>query len=708
MLRKMLLILALLSTAVMASETSRVNVFVGTEGDHGQLHPGATVPFGMVVLGPDLTDRMHTGYNYTCVDLNGFSHTRVGGVGCSGGGGTLRISASIDKDPMDKMIKATEVGRPGYYGVKTEEGIQVDLTAAERVGYHKYTFPDGLEQAYIKISPDKSLERVIECSLEIESNNLVTGMIKAKNVCGHGYNIFYYAVKFAKPFDDSSPEGKELWCSFNTKGKPVTIELKVGLSTISVEQAIAETESDIKGWHFNTAAASADRKWAKILDRVEINNVPAEMQEFADLFYTCLYRSFRYPFNATSSNGQYRVGGDEKTVRNTSDTAENYIHYSGWSSWDDFRKYSLISLLEPQVSENMARSIVECFSVGPLPQWGDGYWPVPTVRNEFIGTIVADAFFKDLSDFDLDIAYNGLKESIRGNDQVEKPYQYYMVMKMAEALGKTDEVEIYKEKALEYKKYWCSEQRDGQGNLRGFFTADGNPVPMDKVDVTNAIFYQGNLWHYRYWVPHDINGLIELRGSKTVLADELEYYFVNYQHIPHNEPPLAYPFLFDYMNRPWRAQYWSRHFLTDDVIVVHESRGKFTEPQIGKVMKNAPDGYMLAMDDDTGAMASNYIFNALGLFPSCVGDPYYTIGSPLFPEVKLNLENGKTFEIIAKDSSIMNKFIESATLNGQPYNKPWIEYKTIMAGGKLEFQMAPVPNFDWGSNPNDAPPSMTK
>ncbi len=714
MMKKMQLFLFCLLTVVVSitaadSLTSQVDVFVGTQGDHGQLHPGAAVPFGLVMLGPDTDPFQHTGYDYTATRVKGFSHTRVGGVGCSGAGETLRISPSLDNDPADKLVKSTETGAPGYYGVTLASGIKVELTAAEHVGYHRYVFPADAQQCQIKISPEKSLANMINCSVKVNSDSLVTGTIRAGNVCGHGYNILHYAVKFSVPMSTNRPDGKALWCDMaKTAGQELVVELKVGLSPISIEQAIEETEAEISGWDFKAAYTQADAKWAKMLGRVELGEVPAEMQEFADLFYTSLYRSYQYPFNVTSSRGQYRVAGDEDTVRDTAGVAPDYVHYAGWSSWDDFRKYSLISLLEPEVSHNIARSIVEWFGVDKLCQWGSGYWPAPTVRHEFIGAIVADAYFKGLRDYDAEVAYKGLKASILGNDQLEKPYQYYLVMKMAKALGKLADVSEYRSKALGYRDYWCSRQVDGQGNIRGFFTADGKAVPQDRVDVTNAVFYQGNLWHYRYWVPHDIAGLVNLRGSRTALADELDYYFLNYEHIPHNQPPLAYPFLFDFLGRPWRTQYWSRHFLTDTVTVIHESRGDFREPQVTRVMKKSPDGYMFTMDDDAGSMASNYVFTALGLFPSCVGDPYYTISSPLFPQAKLNLANGKTFEIVAKNTSIENKYIKSVTLNGEPYNKPWISYAEIFKGGKLEFEMSPAPNFNWGTDEESAPPSLSR
>lgn len=690
-----------------AGVTDYVDVFVGTQGDHGQLHPGAAVPFGLVELGPDTRGGGHTGYDFANDVLRGFSHTRVGGVGCGGAGGTVRIKPALGKITRDTLDKSTETGRPGYYGVTFTNGIRADLTASVRVGFHRYTFPASTEPICLHIDPSQSFAGIQDSSWTIESPTLITGLVKAGNVCGHGYYKLFYAIRYDTPMTDSQADNKAVWCEFSVPKEKTVIQVKVGLSPVSVEQAIIEADQDIAGWDFQAARTAADRAWEAMLGKVQLGPVPAELAEYRDLLYTSLYRSYLYPNNVTSSVGQYRMASDEQTLRDVSDTADDYVHYAGWSSWDDFRKYSLISLMEPAVAQNIARSLTEWFAGGQTPQWGSGYWPGPTVRHEFIASIVVDAYFKGLTGYDVEAAYAGMKSTILGNEQVEKPYQYYLVMRMAEALGKAAEAAEYREKALGYQQYWCASQVDGEGNVRGFFTPDGKPVPQQEVNRTSAFFYQGNLWHYRYWVPHDMNGLAALRGGKTQLADELDYYFINYQHMPHNQPPLTYPFLFNYLGRPWRTQYWSRHFITEPVTVINESRGWFKEPIVRRVYQKTPDGYLPTMDDDGGSMASQFIFSALGLYPACMGDPYYVIGSPLFTEVTLQLADDKTFVIRAKNTSLTNKYIQSATLNGEPFEKSWIEHKTIHQGGTLEFTMGPAPNFAWASDPGAAPPSLS-
>lgn len=687
--------------------TDYVDVFVGTEGDNGQLYPGATVPFGLVKLSPDTSKQGHAGYDFSDVVCKGFSHTRLGGVGCSGAGGSVKVKPALGKTLKDTLNKATEKGHPGYYGVTFTNGIQVDLTVSCRVGFHQYTFPESTEGIYIHIDPTQNYAGRLDSSWTKISNNLITGHTKGKNVCGHSYYKLYYAAKFDQDFMETEADGDAVWCKFPPAGGGKVIKIKVGISPISAEQAVIECDNDIAGWDFNAAKTKAENLWKNTLDKIEIPDVPAELEEFRDLFYTCLYRCYLLPHNVTSSDGKYRMAGDEGTVRQVRDTAPDYVHYSGWSTWDDYRKFSLISLLEPEIAHNIVRSIVEWFQGRNTPAWADGYWPCPSVRTEFINTIVLDAYQKGLTEYDLQDAYDGLVSSIQGNVQVEKPYQYYVTMKIAELLGKTDDAKKYKAEALKYRDFWANSQVDGQGAVRGFFTADGNPVPQSKVDAFSAGFYEGNLWHYRFFVPHDVQGLINLRGSRELLADDLEYYFSNWMHTPLNEPPLAYPFLFDYLGKPYRTQYWSRTYITDVVTNLYHNHGKFPSPVVRRVYEKKPAGWLPTMDDDTGAMSSQFVFSALGLYPACMGDSYYVIGSPLFPKTVLNVGNGKTFVIKANHSTLANKYIQSAALNGKPYDKTWIDYKTIQQGGVLEFEMKDQPNPNWGKAPGSAPPSLS-
>lgn len=693
--------------ASFASVTDHVDVFVGTEGDHGQLYPGATLPFGLIKLSPDTVGSGHAGYDYADTQIRGFSHTRLGGVGCKGAGGDVCLKPALGNTVLDEIDKSSEKGTPGFYSVAFKNGIRADLTVSYRAGFHRYTFPSSSDDLYIRVDPSQSFANSLGCCWTEMSKDTIVGHSQGRNVCGKGYYKLYYAVQFDRDVADFESNGKAVWCRFAPEAAGGTvIQAKVGISPVSIEQAVAECENDIAGWDFDATREKAESTWEAVLGKIEIPNVTPELEEFRDLFYTCLYRCYLLPHNVTSTSGTYRMPGNEETCRHVGEISPDFIFYSGWSVWDDYRKFSLISLMEPDIAYNITRSIIEWFKAGYTPAWAEGYWPCPSVRNEFVNTVLLDAYLKGLVDYDIDGAYAGLISSVQGNEQVEKPYQYYIVMRFAELLGKTEDAKAFRKKAVSYQKYWAASQVDGEGNVRGFFTSDGQPVPQGRVNRVDAVFYEGNLWHYRFFVPHDIQGLANLRGSRRALADDLEYYFSTHQHMPLNEPPLAYPFLFNYLGRAHRTQYWSRVYITDEVKNIYHNHGKFKSPVERRAYEKKPAGWLPTMDDDTGAMSSQFVFSALGLYPASMGDPYYVIGSPLFPEVILHLQGGD-FVIRAKDASLDNKYIQSADLDGEKFDKTWISHEELKKGGILSLVMHASPNMQWGSSPDSLPPSLS-
>ncbi len=699
---------AMTTQAEHADAWKRVDVFVATKGDHGQLHPAASIPFGLVKLGPDTGGAGHAGYDFANLTLKGFSHTRLGGVGCSGAGGDVLIQPALGQVSTQRMVKVSEQGSPGFYAVTTESNIRAELTVSPRVGFHRYTFPASPTNRMILVDPSHSFAGTIGNSWSISGNDLITGESSGKNVCGYGYYRLYYAVRFDRPFVGVVSNGVSVWCDFGAANTAEVIRAKVGISPISPAQAAIECDKDVQGWDFDAVRGQAEQRWEQAFSKIKIGDVPPELEEFRDLFYTCFYRSYLLPHVATSTSGQYRVGGNEGVILSVTNKAADYVHYSGWSTWDDFRKFSLISLLEPKIAGDIARSICELYEHGNVLTKNETYWPTPSVRFEFMSAILLDAFQKGLVNFDVETAFQGFARSIVGNRQVEVPYQNFILMRLAERLNKPrEEIDALREKALGYRDYWVADQTDGEGHVRGFFTRDGKRLPREKVNAVDAAFYEGNLWHYRFFVPHDIQGLANLRGGLNELADDLEYYFQSNQHMVLNEPPLAYPFLFNYMGKPWLSQFWSRAYITDVMTNIYHNHGKFSRPVVRRVYQKSPDGFLPTMDDDTGAMSSHFVFSALGLYPTVMGEPYYVIGSPLFPEATLRMAGGD-FTVRAVNASIANRYIQSATLNGQPYTKTWIQYADMAKGGELRFVMGPKPNPRWGANPADFPPSLSK
>ena len=713
-------ILFFIASSFAGNPLKYVDPFICTEGDNGMLYPGPTYPFGLVHLSPETDGDSHVGYYYEDKFIEGFSHLRIGGAGSRGKGGGLLVKPGIGKftnkieEFRETYDKNSEEASPGYYKVVLQSGVKAELTVTERVGFHQYTFPKKSTDRYVAIDLSHSYVGMLNASLHVQNDRKITGMIKSLHNGGGGYHKLFFAIVMDVPFESytswkgdnikdnqAEREGNNIgvWLKFPTDGKNV-VRLKIGLSPISEEQAMIEATNEINGWSFNKVRKQTASVWKDKLSKMEVKS---DNEEFKTLFYTHLYHSYLVPNNATSSNGTYRAAHQEESLYQTKNTAPDFVYYSTWSLWDDFRKYSLVSLLEPQIAQNIVRSLVDYYKHRtPGIIGGDGYWPTPSIRNEFASIVILDSYNKGLRDFDLEAAYKGMKEDYENFDnqnvsaKLEKAYQAHAAMKMAEILGKTDDAKILKEASMAYKKLWCPNQKDNQGNVRGFFTPEGKPVP--DVEEFELYVYEGNLWHYRWFVLHDIKGLADLCGGTKKLADDLEYFFESdfYMHL--NEPDIHVPFMFDYLGKPYLTQKWARAFTTKKVTQLYHNHGFFDKPLAKRIYRTDSQGYIESMDDDAGAMASWFVMCAMGLFPSDPIEPYYLIGSPIFPELTIHLDNGKNFTIKANNVSEDNFYIQSAFLNGKEYNKPFIEYKTLMEGGELVFEMSSEPNKLWGAN----------
>lgn len=693
-----------------------VNPFIGTEGDNGQMYPGASYPFGLVQLSPETEGDSHVGYYFEDKFIEGFSHLRISGAGSQGKGGGILIKPGIGNftnritDFRERYIKSSEEASPGFYKVSLESGIKAELTVTRRVGFHRYTFPsDETGSRYVILDLSHSYVGMLDAKLNVVNDHEITGMIKSlHNKRGH-YHKLYFALIADHPFDyfiswkgvnDTGNvalrEGKDIgvWLKFPDDLQNV-IQLKVGLSPVSEEEALMEARTEIKGWDFDSVRKSTASRWRKMLSRIE---VPSGSDEFRTLLYTHLYHSYLNPVIASSTDGKYCPANLEDSVLYTQKTSKDFEYYSMWSLWDDFRKYSLISLLEPEIDNNIVVSLVDYYR-NRITDPNDPrrlFWPVPNIRTEFAGAVILDSYLKGFTGFDMETAYKGMKEdfllynSSNVGSRLEKAYHAYLALEMAKILKKDKaEIEMLSEGAEAYKELWCAQQKDNQGNIRGFFTPDGKPV--DDVEVIDKYADEANLWHYRWFVLHDVKGFAELRGGSAKLADDLEYFFDNnfYMHV--NQPDIHAPYLFNLLGKPYLTQKWVRTLTTKEVTQLYHNHGFFDKPIVNRIYRADSKGYIETMDDDAGCMSSWFVMSAIGLYPFNPAEPFLQIGSPIFPEVILHLGNGKNFRIVAKNVSEENFYIRSSKLNGKEYNKPWIDYKDILKGGILEFEMSDKP-----------------
>ncbi|MFG1732963.1 GH92 family glycosyl hydrolase [Paenibacillus sp. 843] len=707
-----------------------VDPFINTLGDNGQTNPGPTTPFGLVSLGPDSDGGAFSGYYYEDKHLKGFSHLRFSGVGCSGGGGNILMmpqTSAFTKNSGEykqKYDKSSEQASPGYYAVNLDSGVGVELSASDNVGFHRYTFPDAAGTGSVLVDLSNAYAGMVNANLKVENNREISGMVQSKNVCGHGYYTMYFSITFDHDFDSyTSWQGDSVgteavrtgansgvWVNFNTAANKV-VQAKVGLSPVSIEQAKYEREHDIADWDFDAQHAKVRNLWSELLGKIEITDGDERNKR---IFYTQMYHMFLHPNKVSSSSGTFKAGRDENSIRQTAELGDDFEYYNGWTTWDDFRKYALFSVLEPQTYNNMVKSLVDLYETrGAYTQWGEGYWPSPTVRNEFNGAVILDAYAKGFRDFDAYAALQGMAvdaDNFSVNDgeisgKLEKARSGYFPMKLAEMLGDRDTYDKYKQVALSYKELWNPDQVDENGDKYGFFTPNGTSVSKADITTVNKYAYQGNLWTYRWSASQDIKGLAELMGGKREMAKQLQDFFKRNEYVAINEPDLEAPYLFNYLGMPYLTQYYARQYTTEAVTQRYHNHGLYAYPIKSRVYRDDPEGYLPSMDDDAGGMSSWFVYSAMGLFPGNPGDANFLIGSPIFSELKLHLDGGKTFTIKANGVSSQNRFIQSAALNGQTFDQAWISYEDIMKGGVLAFDMGSEPNTEWGASPEAAPPT---
>jgi putative alpha-1,2-mannosidase len=654
-----------------------VDLFICTEGDHGQLDPSATVPFGMVKLGPDTDPVNHSGYRYNSNKLLGFSHNRIGGVGCRGAGGNLRILPLVNRSSKlsQNIDKSTEKAEPNYYKVQFSNGIKAELTTTNRTGIHKYSFPK-TDSSFISLDFGSSFVKVYNCSADILNQQEIDVTVSAENVCNKGRYTVYYHLWSSKKLSKLIQNKNQLL--FNVEAPDnEAVELYVTASTISTSDAKNEWESVSSKLSFEKALKEGQKKWTDLLSRIEVEG----KEEYKTLFYTHLYHIFLNPVQTENSYQQYKGTNGNLYI------AEDYTRYDGWSMWDNFRnKFSMYALIAPEVAEDISHSLVDLFEHGK-PTWSSYYEPVPTARTEHSIVTLLDFYQRGIDDFDVHRLYGKLVaeldniSEISPGEKLEKSYDFWALSEFARILGKQDDQQVFLSKAMEYKNTW----------KKVFSVID------DESDIMHAKgLYEGTVWQYRWHVQFDIEGMIDLFGGREEYTEQLEYFFDNNLYNHGNQPDIHVPFLFNYSTKPWLTQKWVNKILTKDMYQYYGTHKKWTEPYYGRIYKAEPKGYIPEMDDDEGTMSGWYVMSALGMYPVTVGKPEFQLSAPIFDRVVLHLAEGKTFEIITKNLSEDHYHIDSVSFNNQAFTQSYIKHNDIINGGKLIFYLADKPNENWG------------
>jgi len=723
-----------------------VDPFICTQGDHGQWLPAALVPFGLVEVCPDtypgsLTgdgDFAHSGYDYSDSHIRGFSNFHNGSSGgtsiCDRSGllSVLPFVSATDtfyQNPVAGIDKTSEKAKPGYYSVALEKDhILAELTANTHVGYHKYTYP--AQQAARLFLYEGNRSRSAGISLSLKDNQCIEGI-------QYTFGGIYFVVKFNSPVQATKiwngvtlAEGDSLKkqpsgglvCEFgDLQGKP--LEIKIGVSLISIEAARKNLDTECPGHtDFEQAEKNASEAWNKKLGSIDVKGE----NDYKTIFYTALYHTCFMPVTLNDVDGTY-PGLDQKNHQ-----ADGYNHYDDYAFWDDFRtKFPLYSLYQPAVYRDIVKSIRDIYEQAdnyqPYPDakhtphneksflasGKDGFQVFSTCRQEHMLMVMTDAWFKGLFGVDLKSVYPYIRQEAllqmpgkydsigfipaRPDQTGEYCWDNWCVAQLAKEIGYIQDYEYFMKRSEYWKNTWDPSIRFFRARA-----ADGSwlDFPEDPAMNREKYTYEGSKWQWRWNVIQNVPELIQTFGGKEAFLKELEYFFDHDLYTAGNQIDLQAPFLFNFADAPWLTQKWSRKILTEPIVQKYGTHKLFAVPVFDRVFKTTPDGYLEEMDDDYGCMSAWFAMGAMGLYQVCPGNPVYQLTSPIFRKVTIKLDpsvyQGKEFTIEAKNQNKGNNYIQSATLNGKPFNQSWITHADIVKGGKLVFEMGAEPNKNWG------------
>lgn len=720
--------------------TDYVNPYIGSDY-HGHVFVGANVPFGAVQLGPDNFQKgwdWCSGYHYSDSIVKGFSHTHLSGTGCADLGDILIMPTigelyvvpgsqqDISKGYASYYEHENETVKPGYYSLLLDKyNIKVELTASERVGFHKYTFPSS-DNAHIIIDLKEGNSDIpTETFLKIINNRTLIGY-RFSNGWSADQRIFF-AFELSRPldtfdfFNDSVPVKGDSITGVALKGvlnfsasAGEEVLLKVGISPLSCENALQNIKAEIPHWDFSKASSDATTKWNNELGKIEINADSSTCVTF----YTALYHTMIAPSLYNDHNGQY-LGADKKVY-----DGKDFQNYTTFSLWDTYRAANpLFTITQTERVSDFIQSMLQLYlQEGKLPEWHlmghdnrvmIGYNAVP---------VIVDAYFKGIRDYDTRLAYEAVIKTAMRDDRglsflkelefipfdkesesVAKALEYAVydwgIAQLAKDFGNTDDYKAFKKRASYYKNYFNPETGFFMGKL-----IDGNWRPdFDPIGSShrNDEFCEGNAWQYLWLVPHDVEGLVELLGGKEIFEAKLDSLFNIKEGLKEgasvdisgligmyahgNEPGHHIPYLYTYIGAQWKTAQRVREIMD-------------------KLYSDKPDG--LCGNEDCGQMSAWYVFSAMGFYPVNPMNGAYIFGSPKLNACNIKLYNGKTFTMIAHDNSPQNIYIQKAKLNGKDCDKAFITHKELLQGGKLEFWMGNEPSLSFGSSGNALPKSI--
>ncbi|MFC5346151.1 GH92 family glycosyl hydrolase [Brevundimonas staleyi] len=750
--------------AQVSDPVDAVDVFIGTAGK-GHTFPGAVAPFGMVQLSPDTDYRYFrqsydwaSGYRHDDPTIMGFSHTHFSGTGHSDLGDILitpQTGETIRWDVGDvdqpgsgyrsRYDKASETAEPGYYSVQlTDTPVLAELTTGVRTGLHRYTFAPG-ERARVLLDLRHSIYdypgKVLWSRIRLHPDGTVTGFRQTRG-WAPGRQV-YFAMRFSQPIvgreiqnretdipyngfrqpgraldDRQQVQGRALEAAFDFGVLTEPLVVKVAISSVDEAGAIANLESEGRGFDFDEQRGVTRAAWVDALAVLDIQAEP----EMKISLYTALYHALIAPSVHSDADGRWR--GPDNQVHQA-----DFTVHSTFSLWDTFRaEHPLLTLVAPaQRNADMVNSLIAAQQVSPygiLPVWSFhgqetwtmiGYHAVPVIADAYLKGIpgidgeraldamIASATYRPyggLGDY-MDLGYVPIdREPEAASKTVEYAYDDWTIARMAERLGRRDVTAEFDRRAGFWKNTWDQETRFVRARL-----ADGSfREPFDPVAINYGSDYtEGNAWQYSWFVPQDMASLVTAMGGDEATVAKLDAMFdydntgLDYSHaediagligqyIHGNEPSHHSAYAYVYAGQPWRTQ---------------ERLKQIVESQY----HSGPAG--LAGNDDVGQMSAWLMFTAMGFYPVTPGSNQYVIGRPFTERTTINLPDDRRFVISTAGLRDDHRYIQSVTLNGRPLERTWITHEEIVAGGELHFVMGAEPNRTWGADGAARPYSMS-
>ena len=712
------LLITVLAVATSFAQSQYVNPFVGT-AEHGHTYPGAILPFGAIQLSPDT--RLDgwdgcSGYHYSDSRIYGFSHTHLSGTGCSDYGDILVTPFIGDPSVVNEKYALSfshknENAEPGYYVVKFDNGITAEMTAANYVGVHRYTFPkEGKHGIIVDL---QHRDKTLESSMTMKANDLV-GYRRSEawnddQYCAFSLKTSVPAESVVYYVDDKPVNVKEIKgtnCKavlyFPERVKEVTV--KVAISAVDVEGAI-NNQTEVRDFNFDKVHKNATGIWNKELGKIDVSS---DNEEFLRVFYTALYHCFTSPYLYSDLDGRYR--GEDNRIHKVEG---GHKVYTVFSLWDTYRTlHPLLNIIDQKRSGDFLYTFMNQYrQSGYLPMWELSAYETWCMIGYHAVPVVLDAYVKGIKDFSAEemlkamittanlnklgrpeYAKYGFVPGNMENESVSKTLEYayddWCIAMFARALGDNSIYDEYIRRAQSYKNLI-----DNNGFMHGRMNG-GFATPFNPREVNN-FYTEANCWQYTTYVPHDFTTYIEMMGgpnrmerfldrlfnssSEMAGRDQADITGVIGQYAHGNEPSHHAAYLYNYVGKPDKTQAMVKKILTS-------------------LYSSKPDG--LCGNEDCGQMSAWYVMSSLGFYPVCPGSNQYVIGYPLFKKAVVRLENGKEITIL-KDSE--KPYIQSVKLNNKPLTRSYITYEEISNGATIEFVMGDAPSATWGVGDGNEP-----